>query len=179
MLELFELEADEGPCVDCYRTGQPILNLELSQPIGTGPGLPPEPLTPSFGPSTRCPCASEAGPSERSTCFGPTPTDPGRRTTYSPPRPWPTWRPSPSYSTKIPSTPRPSTVSSIRRSAVASIIEQAKGKVSQGSNLDMDQAFRRLRQHARNHNLRLGDLAADVVNGVVSATSLDPLPDPR
>src|SRR5208283_5290468 len=29
-LELFELQSDEGPCVDCFRSGEPIVNLELS-----------------------------------------------------------------------------------------------------------------------------------------------------
>jgi len=28
VLELFELQSDEGPCMDCYRTGQPVVNLE-------------------------------------------------------------------------------------------------------------------------------------------------------
>src|ERR1700734_2335386 len=29
-LELFELQANEGPCVDCFVRGEPIVNLELS-----------------------------------------------------------------------------------------------------------------------------------------------------
>src|SRR3954469_11097729 len=29
VLELFEVEADEGPCVDCFRLGRPIVNLDL------------------------------------------------------------------------------------------------------------------------------------------------------
>jgi len=29
LLELFELQADAGPCVDCYRTGQAIVNADL------------------------------------------------------------------------------------------------------------------------------------------------------
>lgn len=28
MLELFELQHDEGPCLDCYRQGQPIVNID-------------------------------------------------------------------------------------------------------------------------------------------------------
>jgi len=30
LLELFELQNQEGPCLDCYRTGQPIVNQSLS-----------------------------------------------------------------------------------------------------------------------------------------------------
>ena len=29
LLELFELQADAGPCVDCFRTGRPIVNADL------------------------------------------------------------------------------------------------------------------------------------------------------
>ena len=32
VLELFELQSQEGPCLDCYRTGQPVVNQVLTQP---------------------------------------------------------------------------------------------------------------------------------------------------
>ena len=31
LLELFVLQNDEGPCLDCYRTGQPLVNIDLSE----------------------------------------------------------------------------------------------------------------------------------------------------
>src|ERR1700728_1077252 len=34
VLELFELQSHEGPCLDCYHTGRPVLDLDL----GTGDG---------------------------------------------------------------------------------------------------------------------------------------------
>jgi transcriptional regulator with GAF, ATPase, and Fis domain len=30
ILELFELQHDEGPCLDCFRTGLPVVNVDLS-----------------------------------------------------------------------------------------------------------------------------------------------------
>ena len=59
-------------------------------------------------------------------------------------------------------------------------IEQAKGVIAERAGLDMDQAFDRLRNHARNHNLRLVDVARDVIDGTVVAEALDPLSgDPK
>jgi GAF domain-containing protein len=55
------------------------------------------------------------------------------------------------------------------------VIEQAKGKISQAANIDMGRAFIRLRAHARNHNLHLSQLAADVAGGTTHPDQLDPL----
>ena len=53
------------------------------------------------------------------------------------------------------------------------ILEQAKGMVSEREGLKMEQAFTMLRNHARNHNLRLMDVARDVIDGSLAASSLD------
>src|ERR1700758_4899961 len=37
VLELFQLQADEGPCVDCYVTGQPISVADVQETIGRWP----------------------------------------------------------------------------------------------------------------------------------------------
>jgi GAF domain-containing protein len=47
------------------------------------------------------------------------------------------------------------------------LIEQAKGVLSQQGNLDMEAAFLLLRRHARNSNQRLRDVAASVVDGTL------------
>jgi len=54
------------------------------------------------------------------------------------------------------------------------VIEQAKGVVAERADLDMEQAFVRLRKHARNHNLRLTDVAVAITTKVLPVTSLDP-----
>src|SRR5580658_675176 len=35
VLELFELQAKEGPCLDCYRSGKPVMDRDLAS--GTSP----------------------------------------------------------------------------------------------------------------------------------------------
>ena len=30
VLELFELQSKEGPCLDCYRSGRPVMNQDLA-----------------------------------------------------------------------------------------------------------------------------------------------------
>ncbi|MEL4318337.1 GAF and ANTAR domain-containing protein [Leifsonia sp. YIM 134122] len=45
------------------------------------------------------------------------------------------------------------------------IIEQAKGYIAHTQNIGMDEAFSRLRSHARSNQARLGDVAARVISG--------------
>ncbi|WP_067574133.1 GAF and ANTAR domain-containing protein [Nocardia acidivorans] len=52
------------------------------------------------------------------------------------------------------------------------IIEQAKGMLAERGGLDMDQAFARLRGHARSHNVRLTDLARTLVEGTTETAAL-------
>ena len=55
------------------------------------------------------------------------------------------------------------------------VIEQAKGKLAERTGLDMDQAFTLLRQHARNTNQRL----TDVARYVIDSPTADFPPPPR
>lgn len=47
------------------------------------------------------------------------------------------------------------------------LIEQAKGVIAQRSNVDMDEAFRRLRTYARNHSEAMHDSARSVISGAL------------
>ena len=42
MLELFQLQAEEGPCRDCFRFGAPVINTDLSRAAGRWPRFAPE-----------------------------------------------------------------------------------------------------------------------------------------
>ncbi|WP_433831120.1 ANTAR domain-containing protein [Actinoplanes sp. CA-015351] len=52
-------------------------------------------------------------------------------------------------------------------------IEQAKGLLAERHGIDPDEAFQRMRSHARNTNRKLSELAADMISGAAS------LPDPQ
>ncbi len=41
VVELFEVQAHEGPCLDCYRTGQPVVNEDLARLRGRWPRFVP------------------------------------------------------------------------------------------------------------------------------------------
>lgn len=53
------------------------------------------------------------------------------------------------------------------------VIEQAKGMIAERLGLSVEQGFVTLRRHARNHNRRLADLAHDLIAGRLSAQDLD------
>jgi len=53
------------------------------------------------------------------------------------------------------------------------VIEQAKGVVAEREGLSMERSFARLRNHARNHNRRLADVARDVIDGTLLVSALD------
>lgn len=59
------------------------------------------------------------------------------------------------------------------------VIEQAKGMVAERLGLDMERSFTALRSHARNHNTRLADVAEAVISGATAPSALDALPRPR
>ena len=62
MLELFQLQHAEGPCLDCFTTGLPVVNADLAAPASGGPASPRPPRPPGCGRCTpsRCACASSA-----------------------------------------------------------------------------------------------------------------------
>jgi hypothetical protein len=60
LLELFQLQSDEGPCLDCYRSGQAVVSADLAQ-ANPWPRFGAVALPPASRPCTPFPCGSAIG----------------------------------------------------------------------------------------------------------------------
>ena len=164
LLELFQLQNDQGPCLDCFRAGQPVTAADLAAA---------EQRWPRF--ARRRPAGRvrrRAGPADAATRAG------HRRAEPLPRHPGPF---DPADVRVGQALADVATISllherSMRRSDTLNeqlqtalnsrvIIEQAKGKLAERLGLDMDQAFNLLRDYARARNLRLSDLAQAFIDG--------------
>jgi AmiR/NasT family two-component response regulator len=54
------------------------------------------------------------------------------------------------------------------------VIEQAKGVLAERAGIGVDEAFARMRAHARGHNVRLSDLACALIDGELDVSALQP-----
>ena len=59
-LELFELQADEGPCLDRFRTGRPVVQRDLAATASDWPRFAARPSPPASAPCTHCRCGCAA-----------------------------------------------------------------------------------------------------------------------
>ena len=71
VVELFELQSQEGPCLDCFHTGQPVVNQDLTTVNGRGHASPPSPSRPGSWPPTPSRCGYAERSSAPSTCSAP------------------------------------------------------------------------------------------------------------
>jgi GAF domain-containing protein len=173
MLELFELQSQEGPCLDCYRTGEPVVNQDLASADDRWPRFAAKALAAGFGSVHALPMRLRGAVVGALNLFH---IEAGRM------------RPADIAAAQAMADVATIAVLQHRATLEAQIIneqlshalnsrvviEQAKGVLSERLGIDLDQAFGELRNHARHHNLRLVDVAQDVVDGRVSGDALDP-----
>lgn len=176
-LELFELQAREGPCVDCYRTGTPVVNLDLSTVNGRWPRFAAEAIAAGFHSVHALPMRLRGSVIGALNLFNLS-----------------TGQMRPGDVQAAQAFADVATIAILQHRAALEIqavntqlsealtsrilIEQAKGMVAQHQGIDMEEAFLRLRNHARNRNVRLVDLAQSIISADPSAPAvvLDPLP---
>jgi transcriptional regulator with GAF, ATPase, and Fis domain len=164
LLELFQLQNDQGPCLDCFRTAQPVAVADLSAETQRWPRFAATARDAGFTAVQALPMRlrdqvigalnlfrTGAGP------FDPTGVRVGQAladvATIS--------------LLHERALRRSETLNEQLQTALNSrvVIEQAKGKLAERLDLDMDQAFTVLRHHARDRNQRLSDLARALIDG--------------
>jgi GAF domain-containing protein len=172
VLELFQIQADEGPCVDCFKTGRAIVNQALSLPDARWPRFTPRAIEKGFRSVHSLPMRLRGRTIGALNLFR---TEQGQLDTDD----VAVAQGLADVATIAILQHRMSLDARLLNDQLSNalnsriIIEQAKGNVSQSTNCDVDQAFIRLRAHARNHNLRLTDVAHSVVDGSLDADRLD------
>jgi len=172
LLELLQLQSEEGPCLECVATGAPVTVPDLSTQRARWPTFTQAAMSVEFS-------AVHALPMRlRDETIG------GLNLFISKGR-----RPLGDEDLRIAqaladvatiailqqrSISRASLLAEQLQTALNSriVVEQAKGVLAERGNLDMPSAFERLRGYSRHHNQRLSDVAAKVVREKVSADSV-------
>lgn len=163
-LELFELQAHEGPCLDAFRTGEPIVNHDLARDDGRWPRFSTEAVAAGFRSVHALPMRL------RATVIGALNLFHSEAEVLDP--------------SDVEAARAFADVATIailqHRAAVEGllinvqlqtvlndriVIEQAKGIVAEREAVDMAQAFALLRHQAQRHDLRLAVAARAVIAG--------------
>lgn len=162
LLELFQLQTDQGPCLDCVRTGQPISAPDLNTAAARWPRFVPVAIQQGFHAVHALPLRL------RNQTIGALNLFHNHATTLTPDD----LRLGQALADAATigilherAIRRGETLIEQLQTALNSriIIEQAKGFLADRSGLDVDQAFNLLRTYTRNHNLRLSDTAHRVI----------------
>ncbi|HVA60126.1 MAG TPA: GAF and ANTAR domain-containing protein [Mycobacteriales bacterium] len=167
LLEVFQLQSDEGPCLECYRSGMPVTVEDLNAEASRWPRFVPEALAMGFRTVHALPMRLRSHTIGALNLFH-------------------------AEGQRIPEADLPvaqaladvTTIGILQQRAIVAgnvlgeqlqtalnsrvVIEQAKGLLAAHGQLDMDAAFTKLRSYARNHNLRLSDVARDLTLGALA-----------
>jgi GAF domain-containing protein len=171
LLDLFELQNQEGPCLDCFRTGEQIRNYSLASPDDRWPLFAAEARRLGFATVHALPMRLRGQVIGAVNVFA---SDTPALT-----------------SSEIDVGQALADVATVGllqerslrearllneqlESALNSriVIEQAKGMLAERLDVEMDAAFETLRTYARSTNQKLGDVAHAVVAGTLSANAL-------
>ena len=171
-LELFQLQHAEGPCLDCFRTGQPVMIADLGAQDSRWPAFTPR--------------AWEAGIRSvhafpmrlRDRVIG------ALNVFDEDPMPF-----RPEDVKVVQALADIATIAIIQERAISRaetlteqlqgalnsriVIEQAKGMIAQRHSVNVDAAFERLRAHARRTQVRLADLARAIVAGTADVPAVN------
>ena len=164
LLELFQLQNHQGPCLDCFRSGRPVAAADLAAATARWPRFVPAARQAGFAAVQALPMRLREQVIGALNLFR---ADPGALAPADI-RVGQALADVATISLLHERSMRHSdTLNEQLQTALNSrvIIEQAKGKLAERLEVDMDQAFSLLRDRARTSNRRLSDLARAFIDG--------------
>jgi GAF domain-containing protein len=172
LVELFQLQNDQGPCLEAFRTGRPVINVDLAAATDRWPRFAPRAAEAGFRSVHAFPLRLRTQVIGALNVFGDT-----RGGNFD--------------EADVPVMQALANVAAIgliqeraiRRSEALTeqlraalhsriIIEQAKGAIAQMHGITVDEAFTRIRTYSRDHNRRLTDVARLIVTDPASLPGL-------
>lgn len=175
-IELYEVQSSEGPCLDCYRTGEPVVNEALETTAPRWPRFTPVALAAGFRSVSALPMKLRGTTIGALNLFHVEAT-PMSASDISGARAFADVATIAILQHRAADDAR--TINEQLNHALNSriVLEQAKGMLAERADLGVDEAFAWLRSHARRHNLRLVDLARGFIDGDVPLNSIRPPTD--
>jgi GAF domain-containing protein len=178
VLELFELQAEEGPCLDAFRTGEPVEHENLQAGTGPWPAFGTEAVRAGFRSVIALPLrlrdttigglnlfsVEQALMDESDLVVARAFADLATISVLQ-------------HRAATDAQRLNEMLSHALTSRIA--IEQAKGVIAERAGVDLAEAFSRLRRYARANNLRLTEVAQDAVDGTLPASAWAPVPPSR
>lgn len=171
LLELFELQRDEGPCKDCYRSGEPVGAVDLEEAGERWPTFAAEALRAGFRAVHALPLRVRSDTIGTLSLFRHTVGTLSEVDLRAA-------RALAHVATVCILQHRPRGDPQLLASQVQQalniriVIEQAKGVLAERSKVNMEEAFLLLRRYARDRNQRLNQVAQDLIEGILPATAL-------
>lgn len=172
VLEVLEIQNDEGPCLDCFRTGVALTNVTLADHLTRWPVFAPAARAEGYEVTHAFPLrlrdevigvanlfhGEQASLGEEETRLAQALADVATIGIL-----------------QERALQRATEISKQLEGALVSrvVIEQAKGVLAEQLGVGTDEAFMRLRSFARKENLRLAEVARSVVNRTLSGATID------
>jgi len=173
LLELFVLQTDEGPCLDCYSTGEQMVNIDLAEVAERWPRFRAATTAVGYRSTHAFPlrlrgqvigvlnllCTNRTTLSDTDVDLGQALCDIA------------------TVGLLQERTVRQAEVLAEQlQSALNSriLIEQAKGVLSERAGITVDAAFTLMRTHARSNQRQLGAIAGAVIDGTIAASDFQP-----
>ncbi|MEV4414758.1 GAF and ANTAR domain-containing protein [Catellatospora sp. NPDC049609] len=172
LLELFQVQNHEGPCLDAFRTGRPVVNADLQLASGRWPLFAPKAVQAGFRSVHAFPLRLRAECIGAMNVFS---SDVGGRLAET-------------DAQIVQALADVAAIGLLQARAVSRgeqlteqlqgalnsriVIEQAKGAVAQLRGVSVDDAFALIRTYSRSRNLRMGDVARAVIADPASVPAL-------